>query len=333
MSNFQPYPTEDNNKSMGPTPFSSMTNEDQRCVSFLMTLKNRSVTPEPLDDSTEENDHDQETDNGSSRSRTPPLKAEYNGGLSEDYDAHEDISGALEVIVSESSLVKMSDRDLVPDALFVAMAQMKPCEFEEEDRVGCYKARELGFVGMSCKHCGGQPGFGKYFPATVRSLAQTTTSQTILKHVGAKCKKCPDPIRKAVQSLQLKDNEQLAQGERPRYGSRKIFFQRVWGRLHNQPIPDIPDSVKRASQGRAKIAVPQRKLHHNLMMPQAQTSQTSSDSEESSEELAHYNAPPIEQQADLARSMKRRIEGERAYHSEFQGELKRQRMLQQFYYD
>merc|ERR1712045_953949 len=85
-----------------------------------------------------------------------------------------------------------------------------------------------------CKHCGGQPGFGKYFPETVRSLSQTTTSQTILKHIGGKCRFCPDHIRKAVLELQcqqiIKEN---ANGGRPRYGSRKVFFQRVWARLQD----------------------------------------------------------------------------------------------------
>jgi hypothetical protein len=83
------------------------------------------------------------------------------------------------------------------------------------------------------QHCGGQPGFGRYFPNSVRSLAQTTTSQTILKHIGGKCRACPPNIRKAVLELQRQQahKEHLTNG-RPRYGSRKIFFQRMWARLH-----------------------------------------------------------------------------------------------------
>lgn len=139
----------------------------------------------------------------------------------------------FEKLLEESLLVQMKDRDLVPDSLFVAMSQMKTCPLTLADRVGCYKARDLGFVGMCCKHCGGQPGFGRYFPNSVRSLAQTTTSQTILKHIGSKCRFCPTEIRNAVLDLQHQQavREGLASG-RPRYGSRKIFFQRVWSRLH-----------------------------------------------------------------------------------------------------
>jgi hypothetical protein len=138
-----------------------------------------------------------------------------------------------ELLLGDGKLVFMKDRDLVPDALFVAMAQMKSCKLTQADRVGCYKNRELGFLGMACKHCGGQPGFGRYYPNSVRSLAQTTTSQTILKHIGTKCRFCPPHVRQAVLELQRQQaaKEGIAAG-RPRYGSRKIFFQRMWARLH-----------------------------------------------------------------------------------------------------
>lgn len=145
-----------------------------------------------------------------------------------------------ESLLGDSKLVLMKDRDLVPDALFVAMAQMKPCKLTQADRVGCYKSRELGFTGMCCKHCGGQPGFGRYYPNSVRSLAQTTTSQTILKHIGNKCRFCPPSVRQAVLELQRQQTakEGLAAG-RPRYGSRKIFFQRMWARLHGKKTDEF----------------------------------------------------------------------------------------------
>lgn len=169
----------------------------------------------------------------------------------------EDGTFVWESLLSNSPLVFMKDRDLVPDALFVAMAQMKPCRLTMADRVGCYKSREMGFVGMSCKHCGGQPGFGRYYPNSVRSLAQTTTSQTILKHIGSKCRFCPPQIRNAVNELQrqqaARENAASSGGSsaagstgsggnsaRPRYGSRKIFFQRIWSRLHGESTKEKP---------------------------------------------------------------------------------------------
>lgn len=159
-------------------------------------------------------------------------------------------------LVGDTTLVEIQDKDLVPDFLYLAMAQMQPCQLTEADRVGCYKEREIGFLGMSCKHCGGQPGFGKYFPGSVRSLAQTTTSQTIVKHIAVKCRLCPPEIRLAVASLQneqlnadraLKDSKSSFES-RPRYGSRKIFFQRLWSRLHGKEKPLLEPTVSKASR-------------------------------------------------------------------------------------
>lgn len=82
---------------------------------------------------------------------------------------------SIDALLGDSTLVLPKDRDLVPDALFVAMAQMKPCKLTPADRVGCYKNRTLNFVGMCCKHCGGQPGtslssFTPFIISLVRSL-------------------------------------------------------------------------------------------------------------------------------------------------------------------
>lgn len=223
----------------------TMTEEDtQECAEFLLALKHRSVTPDP---------HRQEPEHSLNPvvcrqpKFTPSLQAKNIGQRA--YDSDETppsrspdllneraaIDGFWEKLLDGSPLVVMSDRDLVPDPLFVAMSQMKPCTLSEADRVGCYKSRPVAFAGMCCKHCGGQPGFGKYFPETVRSLAQTTTSQTILKHIGSKCRFCPPHVRQALLELQrqqiIKESSSVG---RPRYGSRKVFFQRIWSRLHGK---------------------------------------------------------------------------------------------------
>jgi hypothetical protein len=101
---------------------------------------------------------------------------------------------------------------------------------------------------LCCGHCGGQPGFGRFYPNSVRSLAQTTTSQTILKHVTSKCRFCPDHIRQAILDFHhLSEMEDSPVG-RPRYGSRKVFFQRIWHRLH-QNSGDVEGSDGCGSSG------------------------------------------------------------------------------------
>jgi hypothetical protein len=54
-----------------------------------------------------------------------------------------------------AELVTPTLRGDISDALYVSMAQFRPCGLTQDDRVGKYKNREIGFVGMCCKHCGG----------------------------------------------------------------------------------------------------------------------------------------------------------------------------------
>lgn len=254
-----------------PKPFAAKSAEDdaQEIAGFLLTLKHRSVTPEPqlVDDSSS----DPPTIETHAQPQPPaPLRDAMGAvGMPLSYPAVGSVYGfptafdpafldrtpsmlddtssemPWKLLLDGSDLVLMKDRDLVPDALFVAMAQMKVCHLTQADRVGCYKSRELGFTGMCCKHCGGQPGFGRYYPNSVRSLAQTTTSQTILKHIGSKCRFCPPHVRQAVLELQRQQaaKEGMASG-RPRYGSRKIFFQRIWARLHGKRTVFEEDDAK-----------------------------------------------------------------------------------------
>lgn len=97
-------------------------------------------------------------------------------------------------------LVLLKDKDLITDYLYLALEQMQPCNLMDADRVGCYKGRRTGFPGLACKHCIGQAGCGRYFPASEASLSQTTTSQTIVNHVR-NCRRCPLEIREQLELM------------------------------------------------------------------------------------------------------------------------------------
>ena len=163
-------------------------------------------------------------------------------------------------VVGDSPLVDVKDGSFIPDYIFLSIAQLQPCFVTGVDRVGTYKNRKLGFKGMSCKHCGGEPGFGRYFPETLRSLSQTTTSQTIVKHVAYKCRKTPKDIKVSVRVLKEQQDakDQVAKEyrrsrfeERPKYGSRKVFFQRLWSRLHDDIEPQpVGKKGKKYNQGK-----------------------------------------------------------------------------------
>lgn len=267
--------------------------DTEEIAGYLLTLKHRSVTPEPLS-----SDRQSQVVN---RSQTIPDHPSYQGSPStplveqaQDLTNEEarmtepapDIEMPWENLIDGSKLVSMHDRDLVPDCLFVAMAQMKPCRLQPADRVGCYKSREVGFIGMCCKHCGGQPGYGRFYPNSVRSLAQTTTSQTILKHIGVKCRFCPPEIRNAI--LELQRHQAIREGfpaGRPRYGSRKVFFQRIWGRLHSAELVKELDAEE-------PIEASEEHQANNEPLTKTVPSDTSIDSFESNsdDEVARANA-------------------------------------------
>lgn len=129
-------------------------------------------------------------------------------------------------------LVFPEDKHLISDVLFVTFQNMHKVPIVESDQVGCYKGRPLGFIGLSCNHCIGQAGCGRYFPANEASLSQTTTSQTLLNHIR-KCRKVPEEVRLKIDSLM---RAKLQKSEKPRHGGRKVFFHRLWCRMQGLPI-------------------------------------------------------------------------------------------------
>jgi hypothetical protein len=135
-------------------------------------------------------------------------------------------------------LVFPEDRDLISDYLYLALEQTAPCLLMESDRVGCYKTRKVGFPGLACKHCVGQAGCGRYFPATEASLSQTTTSQTIMNHVR-NCRRCPPEIR---ENLEIMKRSHMGpdgkRSEKPKHGGRKVFFHRLWCRVQGIPFTE-----------------------------------------------------------------------------------------------
>jgi hypothetical protein len=170
----------------------------------------------------------------------------------------------LSNLIGTTSLVDPQDRQYIPDFIFLSMAQLEPCYVTPLDRIGTYKSRKVGFKGMCCKHCGGEPGFGRYFPETIRSLSQTTTTQTIVKHVAYKCRKCPKDVRDSVRALKeyqdakdhlAKECQRSRFDERPKYGSRKVFFQRLWHRLHGGEMVEDEGGDEGKEKGTKTVVV------------------------------------------------------------------------------
>jgi hypothetical protein len=146
--------------------------------------------------------------------------------------------------IDDRPLVFDEDKPLISDYLYLTLEQMSPCTLMEADRVGCYKTRKVGFPGLACRHCVGQAGCGRYFPASEGSLSQTTTSQTIMNHVR-NCRRCPVEIRESLEIMKrARMGPDGKRADKPKHGGRKVFFHRLWCRIQGLPIEDEKGETK-----------------------------------------------------------------------------------------
>jgi hypothetical protein len=132
-------------------------------------------------------------------------------------------------------VVRTDDEDLVTDYLFLLMEQMQTCRFTEEDRTGGrskIKDNEVGFPGMECRHCQGRAGFGRYFPSSVAALSLANSDRNVYNHLQ-KCRRCPDAIKTELVRLQNSQSQ-----SKNRRGLRKLFFNRIWNRMHGEDAKD-----------------------------------------------------------------------------------------------
>ncbi len=143
-------------------------------------------------------------------------------------------------------VVRPSDQGLVTDYLFLLMDQMQTCLFTEADRTGGrskIKDNEVGFPGMECRHCQGRAGFGRYFPSSVAALSLANSDRNVYNHLR-KCRRCPENIKKELIQLHKTQNQ-----SKNRRGLRKIFFQRIWTRIHG---PE--DDAENENESEKKVA-------------------------------------------------------------------------------
>ena len=124
-------------------------------------------------------------------------------------------------------LVNPSDVDMIPPYVYSLMQQVEPCLFTEADRFVARSKGPVGYPGFQCRHCNGHAGLGKYFPVSSKSFSTNSTSQNIHAHM-LKCRKCPEVVKE--QLIQLKIEKSRAARLEP--GWRKVFFDKVWHRLH-----------------------------------------------------------------------------------------------------
>ncbi len=141
-------------------------------------------------------------------------------------------------------LIDKQDSNLLTDYFFHIMQQLVICRFSEKDRKTRGGKREnvdIGYGGLQCIHCINRQTSRKFFWSTVDRLANSFAE--IPSHI-LKCKHCPDEVRDALLVLKGRHHEQIQALPR---GSQKVFFRRVWRRLHDSagqqaatPVRDRP---------------------------------------------------------------------------------------------
>ena len=139
----------------------------------------------------------------------PPSETTTGGGGSGDYIVHS------------------KDAGIVPPYVYFLMRQVESCNFTEADRFVARSKGPVGYPGFQCRHCHGHAGLGKYFPVSSKSLSTNSTSQNIHAHL-LKCRSCPLATKSHLVALK----EEKAKAPRLEPGWRKVFFDKIWIRLH-----------------------------------------------------------------------------------------------------
>ena len=124
-------------------------------------------------------------------------------------------------------IVYQDDMRIVPAYVYFLMRQVESCHFSEVDRFVARSKGPVGYPGFQCRHCSGHAGLGKYFPVSAKTLSTNSTSQNIHAHL-LKCRKCPDQTKEKLVALKA----EKSRSPRLEPGWRKIFFDKIWNRLH-----------------------------------------------------------------------------------------------------
>lgn len=150
-----------------------------------------------------------------------PTKPENSKSISLDMLAHV----AFSVTTASKQLVLPEDKACIAEFLYVVMEQLQPCRFTEADR-NKRRLKDVGCIGVECKHCAGQVDSRKFFWSSVSAVESNFVS--VHTHM-LECRMIPQELKDQLVELKRLRKEQTAA---LKTGSQKAFFARVWNRLH-----------------------------------------------------------------------------------------------------
>eukprot|EP00523_Entomoneis_sp_CCMP467_P005879 CAMPEP_0168730150 /NCGR_PEP_ID=MMETSP0724-20121128/6585_1 /TAXON_ID=265536 /ORGANISM="Amphiprora sp., Strain CCMP467" /LENGTH=1089 /DNA_ID=CAMNT_0008777085 /DNA_START=192 /DNA_END=3461 /DNA_ORIENTATION=- len=142
---------------------------------------------------------------------------------------------AFSVTTTNKKLVLPEDKEKIAEFLYAVMEQLQPCRFTEADR-NKRRDRNIGCIGVECKHCAGRVDSRKFFWSSVSAVESNFVS--VHTHM-LECRYIPARLKEQLVELKKKRKSQTAE---LMTGSQKAFFNRVWQRLHKEEI--VPPNQK-----------------------------------------------------------------------------------------
>ena len=157
---------------------------------------------------------------------------------------------AAKVTTVNKPLVFPEDKETIAEFLYVVMEQYQPCRFTEGDR-NKRRIKDVGCIGVECKHCAGKVESRKFFWSSVSAVESNFVS--VHEHV-MKCKHAPEDLKDRLSELKALRKEQTAA---LKSGSQKAFFGRLWDRLQALDRElNAEDAKKKAQSADAAPASP-----------------------------------------------------------------------------
>ena len=132
---------------------------------------------------------------------------------------------ATDVNTASKPLVLPEDKDQIAEFIYLVMNQLQPCRFTEADR-NKRRLKNVGCIGVECKHCAGKVDGRKFFWSSVNAVESNFVS--VHTHM-MECNAIPSDLKENLGHLKTLRKEHTA---KLKTGSQKAFFARVWKRLH-----------------------------------------------------------------------------------------------------
>lgn len=144
---------------------------------------------------------------------------------------------ASHVTTVNRPIVLPEDKPEIAEFLYVVMQQLQPCRFTEADR-NKRRLKDVGCIGVECKHCAGKVDSRKFFWSSVNAVESNFVS--VHTHM-VECKHAPEELKEQLVELKKLRKEQTAA---LKTGSQKAFFSRIWERLHKEEAKAQEEEAK-----------------------------------------------------------------------------------------